>query len=237
MTWFYVDAEQGSACSACCCKTTRIAPGETALWGIDWSTWVAPIAGRGLVQRPSWTVNLLTCHTPTNGNLPPVNTNYDVVMTLNTSVTGQSVATNASDPNGDPLTFSALPLYPPAHGVLAFQPNGDWTYTPTAGFVGYDSFYFSTSDGINPPVIRQVRITVNPAAPLAPLPPPVTVPPLWLPHDRMRVNNPYMELVVEASPALQVGDVYRLELIQPAMDCDGRCFRKKFCIDVTISKC
>lgn len=52
MTWFYVDAEQGSACSACCCKTTRIAPGETAFCPSDYGPAEVRADGLPTIGRP-----------------------------------------------------------------------------------------------------------------------------------------------------------------------------------------
>jgi hypothetical protein len=51
----------------------------------------------------------------------------------------------ASDPDGDPLAFSAGTA--PAHGTLAVNSNGSFTYTPSTGFTGSDSFTFVVSDG------------------------------------------------------------------------------------------
>jgi Esterase-like activity of phytase/Bacterial Ig domain len=37
----------------------------------------------------------------------------------------------------------------PAHGSLTLQPNGTFSYTPTAGFRGTDSFQYTTSDAVD----------------------------------------------------------------------------------------
>src|SRR5205823_3361126 len=52
---------------------------------------------------------------------------------------------NASDPDGDPLTFTITT--PPAHGTLTSLANGTYQYTPALHFVGTDSFSFTASDG------------------------------------------------------------------------------------------
>ena len=40
-----------------------------------------------------------------------------------------TVATNAADPEGQPLSYSLLPLYGVRNGVLVLNPNGSFTYT------------------------------------------------------------------------------------------------------------
>ncbi|WP_438445495.1 Ig-like domain-containing protein [Gorillibacterium sp. sgz5001074] len=55
----------------------------------------------------------------------------------------------AKDRDQDPLTFTLKsgPASQPQHGSAAVQPSGAWTYTPAAGYTGYDSFQIEVSDG------------------------------------------------------------------------------------------
>ena len=48
---------------------------------------------------------------------------------------------NDSDPDGDPLTATLAAA--PASGMVVLNPNGSFTYTPNAGFLGTDSFTYS----------------------------------------------------------------------------------------------
>lgn len=57
-----------------------------------------------------------------------------------------SVADNASDPDGDALTFSLQGG--PSHGVAVVNDDGSYTYTPADHFAGSDSFTFAVTDGI-----------------------------------------------------------------------------------------
>ena len=236
MKWFAVDPDgSGSSCNACCCQEASIAPGVTDKWRIDWSRW-AHVFGQGLVQGPSFDLELLTPGPLGAGNQSPTNTNYQFTLAYNGTLTN-TVAVNADDPEGQPLTFSLLPLYGPRNGVLALNPNGSFTYTPRADFVGYDNFYFRTSDGVSRPVVHQVQITVNPPSPTPALPAPPQLPLLHFPQDRIVVRDPWTDLTVQASPALTVGDVYRLNIRQAALDCDGSVFYKPMCIDIRIASC
>ncbi|MBL8788063.1 MAG: tandem-95 repeat protein, partial [Deltaproteobacteria bacterium] len=55
-----------------------------------------------------------------------------------------SVMDNDSDPDGDALTILAVTF--PAHGTVAFGPDGTIVYTPAAGFNGRDTFTYVVSD-------------------------------------------------------------------------------------------
>ena len=51
------------------------------------------------------------------------------------------------DPDADPLTVSTTPVSGPSHGVLVLNADGTFSYTPTSGYNGPDSFEYSISDG------------------------------------------------------------------------------------------
>src|SRR5207302_6168163 len=55
---------------------------------------------------------------------------------------------NDTDADGDALTASLVSGSGPAHGTLSFNPDGTFTYTPAAGYVGPDGFQYTASDGI-----------------------------------------------------------------------------------------
>jgi filamentous hemagglutinin family protein len=82
--------------------------------------------------------------TITIGNESPTATNESVETNMNEAVSG-SLADNVSDPDGDPVTTSLAGG--PQNGQVSLNPDGSYTYTPAAGFVGEDSFIFSASDG------------------------------------------------------------------------------------------
>jgi hypothetical protein len=62
----------------------------------------------------------------------------DIAVTVkNTPVSG-NVLTN-DDSKGNPVITGLVSGNPPKHGVVTLNPNGSYTYTPTAGYVGKDS--------------------------------------------------------------------------------------------------
>src|SRR5262245_27064557 len=80
------------------------------------------------------------CHAQ---GLPPVANNVVVATQEGTPKSGVLAAT---DPDGNPLTFSIIT--PPAKGSLVIDnaATGAFTYTPNTGAVGYDTFTFSAAD-------------------------------------------------------------------------------------------
>jgi len=79
----------------------------------------------------------------------PIDTPLDITLT-------------ASDPDGDPLTFSVAA--DPAQGSLSGDAPG-LTYTPDAGFVGSDSFTFRANDGTSDSNVAVISIVVGDQAP------------------------------------------------------------------------
>ncbi len=75
-------------------------------------------------------------------NDAPTTANSSVTGTEDTPITGQVVG---NDVDGDALTFGLA--QGPAHGALSFNPDGSYTYTPTADWAGTDSFTYTVSDG------------------------------------------------------------------------------------------
>jgi VCBS repeat-containing protein len=72
---------------------------------------------------------------------------------------------NDSDANGDTLT--AIKVTDPAHGVVTLNSNGSFTYTPTTGYTGPDSFTYKANDGVLDSNIATVSFTVTNNAPVA----------------------------------------------------------------------
>ncbi|WP_161625847.1 Ig-like domain-containing protein, partial [Singulisphaera acidiphila] len=68
------------------------------------------------------------------------------------------VLANDLSPLGTPLTATVVGL--PTHGTLTLNSNGSFTYVPTAGFIGTDTFTYRAFDGTTLSNIATVTITV-----------------------------------------------------------------------------
>jgi len=75
-------------------------------------------------------------------------------------VAAPGLLANDSDLDGDPIT--AVQNSGPPHGLLALNPDGSFTYTPTLNYNGPDSFTYVASDGGLSSNITTVNITINP---------------------------------------------------------------------------
>jgi hypothetical protein len=80
-------------------------------------------------------------------NTPPVANNdvYNLVENLPLSVAAPGVLANDTDINNDPLT--AVLVSGPGHGILSFNADGSFTYSPALLYSGSDSFTYQAYDG------------------------------------------------------------------------------------------
>jgi VCBS repeat-containing protein len=85
---------------------------------------------------------------------------YSVLEDNTLTVTAPGILTNDTDVENDPLT--AVLQQTVSHGVLSLNPNGGFTYTPTANYYGSDSFSYRAYDGDKYSGITTVTITVQP---------------------------------------------------------------------------
>jgi hypothetical protein len=69
-----------------------------------------------------------------------------------------SLSQNDTDANGDPLTTSLVAG--PQHGVLHFNNDGTFNYTPNPGFNGVDTFQYKSNDGIVDSNVATVTVNV-----------------------------------------------------------------------------
>lgn len=100
--------------------------------------------------------------------LNDVNTTF-----IETPVSGQ-VLTNDIDPEGSALTVYAQNNVPTTHGTVTVNSNGTYTYTPTTGYTGEDSFNYVVCDASSLCSTATVTIEVMPL-PTAANEPPVAV--------------------------------------------------------------
>jgi Bacterial Ig domain/YDG domain/Bacterial cadherin-like domain len=81
---------------------------------------------------------------------------YEMVRNTQLSVGSPGVLGNDSSPNG-PAT--AVLVSGPANGNLTLNANGSFTYTPSTGFIGSDSFTYQATDGTN--TANPTSVTIN----------------------------------------------------------------------------
>ena len=89
---------------------------------------------------------------------PDINTNKPIVnpdfpkTTTNTPVTINVLANDASGNNGIKLDPKSVRITTaPKKGTASVNPDGTVSYTPSAGFIGKDTFYYSVCDSATPP--------------------------------------------------------------------------------------
>lgn len=92
--------------------------------------------------------------------------------TLN--IVAPGVLSNDGDVDGDSLV--AVKVSNPAHGTLTLAPDGAFSYTPSAGYLGPDGFSYRASDGTATSPVRVVSITVTSIPSAAPTTAPTPVP-------------------------------------------------------------
>lgn len=127
-----------------------IAPGATTSFGFSAGPASAPPPNNYVLMSAG-------AATPGTPNRVPIAVNDSVVTTTNQAVT-IDVLQNDSDPDGNPLSISAVSN--PAHGAVVRNQNGTLTYTPATGYVGSDLFTYTVSDGKGGTASGSVTITV-----------------------------------------------------------------------------
>jgi hypothetical protein len=137
-----------------------------------------------------WSLTIITATPVANDD------GYSTPFNTALTVAAPGVLANDTDPSSLPLT-TALATNP-THGTLSLNANGGFTYTPTTGFSGTDSFTYRANNGVGNSNLATVTIAVG-----VPLPTPTTSaddraagPPadliaqLRVTPDRVAANNP-----------------------------------------------
>jgi len=107
---------------------------------------------------------------PVSSKAVPLVGNGSFTTYENVAVTGQL---SASDAAGNALNY--LRVTPPAHGIVnVTSATGAFSYTPTTGYVGTDSFTFSVTDSVTTvastvATVSLTMVALPPAAPAAPV--------------------------------------------------------------------
>jgi large repetitive protein len=86
--------------------------------------------------------------TPVND--APVVDNETHTIAEDTPATGDLTNAGDSDPDGTALTANTTPVSGPSHGSIVINPDGTYTYTPTANYSGSDMIVVSICDAGTP---------------------------------------------------------------------------------------
>src|SRR6266545_2730539 len=113
------------------------------------------------MARPAiWRISTARCCSPPTGGL-----NFAPIATSTTFSTGADTpvggALPASDPDGNPLSFSIVANGTKGSAAITNVATGAFTYTPNAGATGTDSFSFKASDGALESNVATVTVTIG----------------------------------------------------------------------------
>ncbi|MEO5712506.1 MAG: Ig-like domain-containing protein [Luteolibacter sp.] len=102
---------------------------------------------------------------PAVSNTAPVAVadSYTAVQNTTLSISGSGVLANDTDAESNSLTAAQVSNV--AHGTLALNANGGFTYTPFSGYAGPDSFTYKANDGALDSNAATVSINVTAASP------------------------------------------------------------------------
>lgn len=111
-------------------------------------------AGNVTIGNVTITVDLHANHAPEAGN-----DSYSTAVGTALSVAAPGVLSNDSDAEGDSLSVTLETGA--AHGVLGLNADGSFTYTPSAGYAGADSFIYRVTDTAGNSALGTVSLTVR----------------------------------------------------------------------------
>lgn len=235
MKTFVADQAQVDLCgSNCCCRPATATPGMRDLLEIDYATWAAPIAAKGLGPSRFEVTNLGNVYGD-HANAPHAPF-LPLVVVSPAGVVMQALP--ATDPNGLMLTYAFVPFWHGENGTAELTSAGFLTYTPSAGFRGVERIFYTVTNG-NESTVGEVAIRVNGPAPEVQFPAPTQTPGFEIDTaaaDPRRFAY-LLRVPFEVSPAVRYGDVFRLSVRQTAYDCDMNPFTHVSCYDFTITRC
>lgn len=226
------DGAIGNGCATCCCSPANARPGETNKWLINYAPWSFPLGGPGITEGTQFEIVQRDGCDPVAPTDPSISAPLLTTTPLNTALAGTLVA-QVVNPGTSP-SYSVVPFGGPEHGTLTVNSDGTFSYNPTVGYQGFDSFWWQVEiNGKN--YIGETVIGVGSAGmPTdAQVTPDVEVVP-GSPSISQRLQQ--LTFAVAVSPAAKVGCAYRLSVKQRALDCDTY-YTHLSCFDIRIVKC
>jgi gliding motility-associated-like protein len=129
--------------------------------GVD--TFVVNICDSG-TPLPASCLNDTIFITVIDINNPPIVFNENVITDEDIAISG-TVITTDNDPDGTALTTDTVPVSGPFNGIIAINPNGNFTYTPNNNFNGVDTIIVQICDsGLPLPAacsLDTIFVTIN----------------------------------------------------------------------------
>lgn len=232
MFHYTVDAFQPvDGCQKCCCERFNFKPGTTNKVVVGYAPWAAPIGD--LHCQPQFALELLdTCPTPSSGNGAPAQTDAAAFTTTVGGTLNGDLKTKITDPEDDPLKFELMPFYGTTRGKLALNPDGTFVYTPQPGYSGADRFFYTADDGNGHKVAFEALIGVGVAANTV-----VATPHVSVGSSNIDPRIFAVSFAVTIAPHTPQCEVWRLTVLQGALDCDCTCFTRTDCFDIGIARC
>lgn len=225
---FYVGAE----CSTCCCRPLNMSPGEADLFSVDFAAWAVPIGGKGL-SEVRIKVDQIHAPTPPDGVVAVFTSS---ITPFNTQFVG-AITGAVLNPENVPLVWDLYELDGPQHGVATVTPAGELTYKPTNGWSGWDKFYVTATLENGKTIVSEIAVGTQPSA--GALPVVLGSPVVSVPEQKVNVKarSYILQFGIDVSPSAVIGAIYRISLVQEALDCDCNKYSKRVCYDLTIGKC
>jgi hypothetical protein len=127
-------------------------------------TFVYKVCDTGVPSKcDSATVTVVVKPTPPAGNQPPVAMDDATLTEVNKPVSG-TVAANDSDPDHTAAQLVYAKVTNPTNGTVTQNADGTYTYTPTTGYIGNDSYTYKVCDPLGKCDTATVTIAILPPA-------------------------------------------------------------------------
>ena len=217
----------------CCCEPLFLQPGTISKVLVNYAPWGVQIGT--LHCMPQFAIEQMeTCPVLAGSNMPPQIIAQDGMARFDVGTNGHldgDLNTKVADPEGVALTFKVLPLYGPKYGKLVLDPSGVFDYDPRQSFLGEERFYCTASDGVNK-FTFEVMIAVGiDAGTMAP------TPHLVVGTPTVDTKHYTVSFPVGLTPNADPCEVWRLTVLQAAIDCGCQCYTRTDCFDVKVAKC
>jgi gliding motility-associated-like protein len=136
-------------------------------------------------------------------NDPPVLTNLNPSVNINTPFSGSVFVGSDLDPDGTALTVTTTPVSGPTNGSITISQDGTYTYAPASGFTGTDVVIISICDSGLPLPAACTNKTITFAV-VGPTSPPTANPATVSLPENSSINTPVHTVVATDADANDV---------------------------------